>query len=1084
MKKKLQKKLQINTFLYGLILLLFALTNTTANAQRLGVNSSDPKHSRVFVDLVKAGDAFSEIGKWAGFPIATDTIGWPTEDFMYKADLNISAGDPEEYQYDLSGTYKVSFNGKADIRVGGHIGTNRTVTEVFYNSSNNLTTFDFDIIAGTHFNLIYINFRNTQRMASSALNTGITNLKIIRPGYDRNTTQLFTDEWIKFIQPFKTIRYMDWLESGGNARFSPGAHPHDQVDKKFIPLSSVMPIEVDWNGRNNKITNATIVHGVSKLVWYKPSGEPYKLVPIVDVKRRAAVPWEYIIQFSNQTNTDPWINIPIHASDEYIMNLALLFKQGLNSNLTPYLEYSNEVWNNLFSYVQTDWNYRKATLEVEAGDPFSYRTFGGDNHNLWATLRFAKRTVEIGQIFKTHFGSKARVNLSAMRSGTADELEGLEKMLSYIASRYGTVSNVIDSYAGNGYTSAADFVALPPGASVNQVLDALEKGFPTDYKDFESLTNSYGINFHMYEGAPGHVVGFSKNIGNRILAARTPRMGEFIEKHIVDIFYENGGDLFMYLGGISPYTKSGTWGLTDDVANPFRNHKYQAILNILAGTTDKHPVISENSPLSEYALVNVDYSHQIEVSSGDAPLTWSLVSGSLPAGLSLSSSGEITGNTTQKGAFSFTIKVTDANNDIDQKEIILQVFDPVQIPFTTSSPTIDGTAETTFWSATPENKLEKTISGATVPTSNDLSANYKTAWDANNLYFFVSVKDDVIKSDSGNQHWNDDTIEIYLDINADRKGAYGDDDYQIIFPMGGKDIVTPNKTLGSIQRSQKPVTGGYVLEVAIPWGSLGATSPINGTKIGIDVHITDDDDGGARDSKITWNTTINDSWKNPRFFGLGILTIDRANPDTLTHLLLDNQWHQISLPMNPGSNNTVADIFGDDGLGTYGTDWDLYSYNPSTNSYDQPGITDILSQGVGYWIIQMSGDDKILKMPTGSTETPTTTPTGCPANKDCFEIPLATEAGADQWNMVGYPFAVSGLLSNSRIVATTNNCTSGCEIEDAEIDDVFQNQLWTYNGAEYVEVTTTIGTLDPWLGYWAATLNNASTNNPSLLFSK
>jgi lysophospholipase L1-like esterase len=205
----------------------------------------------------------------------------------------------------------------------------------------------------------------------------------------------------------------------------------------------------------------------------------------------------------------------------------------------------------------------------------------------------------------------------------------------------------------------------------------------------------------------------------------------------------------------------------------------------------------------------------------------------------------------------------------------------------------------------------------------------------------------------------------------------------------------------------------------------------------------------------------------------------------LTHLLPHNQWHQISLPLNPGSNNTVADIFGDDGLGAaYGTDWDLYSYNPSSNSYERPGITDTLSQGVGYWIIQMSGDDKILKMPAGSTETPTTNPTGCPVDKDCFEIPLATEAGANQWNMVGYPFAVSGLLSNSRIVASTIDCVSGCEIEVAEDDGVFQNQLWSYNGTEYVEVTTTIGTLDPWLGYWAATLDNASTNSPSLLFSK
>lgn len=43
------------------------------------------------------------------------------------------------------------------------------------------------------------------------------------------------------------------------------------------------------------------------------------------------------------------------------------------------------------------------------------------------------------------------------------------------------------------------------------------------------------------------------------------------------------------------------------------------------------------------------------------------------------------------------------------------------------------------------------------------------------------------------------------------------------------------------------------------------------------------------------------------------------------HILPNNQWHQISLPMDPKTKNTVADIFADDGLGIYKTDWVIYS---------------------------------------------------------------------------------------------------------------------------------------------------------------
>ena len=56
------------------------------------------------------------------------------------------------------------------------------------------------------------------------------------------------------------------------------------------------------------------------------------------------------------------------------------------------------------------------------------------------------------------------------------------------------------------------------------------------------------------------------------------------------------------------------------------------------------------------------YSQTLTVSGGMSPYTWTVFSGSLPAGLSLSTAGVISGTATAAGASSFTVKVTDANS--------------------------------------------------------------------------------------------------------------------------------------------------------------------------------------------------------------------------------------------------------------------------------------------------------------------------------------------------------------------------------------------------------------------------------------
>jgi hypothetical protein len=73
-------------------------------------------------------------------------------------------------------------------------------------------------------------------------------------------------------------------------------------------------------------------------------------------------------------------------------------------------------------------------------------------------------------------------------------------------------------------------------------------------------------------------------------------------------------------------------------------------------------VITVTNPASNTGTVNTAFSQTFTASNAIPPVTFSLNSGTLPAGLTLSSGGVLSGTPTQTGSFPITVKATDKNS--------------------------------------------------------------------------------------------------------------------------------------------------------------------------------------------------------------------------------------------------------------------------------------------------------------------------------------------------------------------------------------------------------------------------------------
>ena len=492
--------------------------DTTATSE-MGTPSGDlagtppPDLGAASIDLAPAINPKPTIAPWLGTNIAADL---PRVDVTYQLapfDTPMAKRDANGYpvagasgtsRTDIgfilpTGNYTISYRGTGQLAVSGigkltgawqaAAGEQRAVVAIIGSP-------------GAFGNFLTLTIQN-------GANQTVTDLHILSPGFDYDTTTVFLPQFIRILQPFRALRFMDW-ESTNNSTIA------------------------NWSDRPT-----------AAAFGQSPNGQP----------------WEHIVALINQTGKDAWLTIPEHATDDFVRALG----QFLTANLdfgrikaardaagftTPFqilFEVANETWNGGFSAYGT-------LLAAAEANPMRYDgvydgTYGpswmSQNADLMRVGQYeADRLVQAATLLRAALGTVGKSDvispvLSGWALGTAYSDVGLRFIKAHVGDPKASISHVaIAPYFGPDDSQTATLAAL--FASCEQNITSMD----STYKDFARLVADYGLTMAAYEGGQG--ISGTTNQPIKHLAQHDARMHQAYVDYLSLWNMDFGASLFMH----------------------------------------------------------------------------------------------------------------------------------------------------------------------------------------------------------------------------------------------------------------------------------------------------------------------------------------------------------------------------------------------------------------------------------------------------------------------------------------------------------------------------------------------------------
>ncbi|MFP4681295.1 MAG: hypothetical protein ACLFQB_12540 [Chitinispirillaceae bacterium] len=496
---------------------------------KFGVNLS---HEFAFVNIMDETHRFTECESY-------DSLGWPQSDCRAIFDWRLvaewagSADDPEQYRINRSGTYKCSFEGKAELDVTGADIINET-----YDENTNVTTFDLVVGEEKQGNVYFhIEFSNTERTPGNT-NSGFTNLRMIRPGYPLDTEQIFTDEFVALCQEasFSCFRYY------------PVQNIWDGVPE--------YPEMTKW--QNRKLPSHASQKGM------------------LDVTGTSeAWCWEYIIELANILDKDIWVNFHVSCDDEYMTRAAQMLKRDLNPGINIYFEYGNEIWS-------PTWTANGIWIGDQAQE------LGMDFDEC-----HAMNVARMSDVLKNVFGADAMNNrIRVVMGAQAGYLGRSVKHLNYLEENHGAPKDYIYALSHSLYfKGTGETVEEALNACHSSMMSKFDQGNENSYINFMQLATEFELPGRCvsYEGEIHNELGLTENLAVDIGKHRQKRTAT--EQYLLySRFFEIGGSLACHFSIWSDYQRYGCFGLTDDPFNPDRNYKFK-MARTLCGDSDGLPVL-------------------------------------------------------------------------------------------------------------------------------------------------------------------------------------------------------------------------------------------------------------------------------------------------------------------------------------------------------------------------------------------------------------------------------------------------------------------------------------------------------------
>lgn len=182
---------------------------------------------------------------------------------------------------------------------------------------------------------------------------------------------------------------------------------------------------------------------------------------------------------------------------------------------------------------------------------------------------------------------------------------------------------------------------------------------------------------------------------------------------------------------------------------------------------------------------------------------------------------------------------------------------------------IDGKLDDAVWAKAPKERIDSAAQvfrfGKAAPWRDaaDLSATWRAAWDAQNLYLAVEVTDDVYHVQfADGAIWNQDGLQFLFDPTRTLVEKAGKYDYSVGAGTKGPQAWCHLSAHSSVSEGEARAfkvavtdlpgsAGGKLYEIAIPWTNLAPFAPAAGADLGMTM-IINEDDGPGRIGFMGW----------------------------------------------------------------------------------------------------------------------------------------------------------------------------------------------------------------------------------------